>query len=145
MEFGINATANKNEITKLSIIDDPDAVGILTGGIQGGIGNNIQIQSVGHSANTFYTYEQVYNEDGSPIEGEYVDQNGDGIINGDDLVYGKDPTPDLYLGFYSNFRCKKWTVGFSLRAELGKYMYNNINSTRGVYANILVVDICKIL
>ena len=136
LEFGINATANKNEITKLSIIDDPDAVGILTGGIQGGIGNNIQIQSVGHSANTFYTYEQVYNEDGSPIEGEYVDQNGDGIINGDDLVYGKDPTPDLYLGFYSNFRCKKWTVGFSLRAELGKYMYNNINSTRGVYANI---------
>lgn len=112
MEFGINATANKNEITKLSIIDDPDAVGILTGGIQGGIGNNIQIQSVGHSANTFYTYEQVYNEDGSPIEGEYVDQNGDGIINGDDLVYGKDPTPDLYLGFYSNFRCKNGQLDF---------------------------------
>lgn len=136
LEFGINATANKNEITKLTLIEDPDAVGILTGGIQGGIGNNIQIQSVGHSANTFYTYEQLYDEDGNPIEGEYVDQNNDTIINGDDLVYGEDPTPDLYLGFYTSFRYKKWTAGFSLRGEFGKYMYNNINSTRGVFKNI---------
>lgn len=81
-------------------------------------------------------YEQVYDEDGNPIEGEYVDQNNDSIINADDLIQGKSPTPDFYAGFYTSFRYKKWSVGFSLRGEFGKYMYNNISSTRGVYQNI---------
>ena len=78
----------------------------------------------------------LYDEDGNPIEGEYVDQNNDSIINADDLIYGKNPTPDFYAGFYTSFRYKKWSVGFSLRGEFGKYMYNNIASTRGVYQNI---------
>ena len=136
LEFGINGTANRNEITKLTKVEDPNSPGILVGGIEGGIGNNIQIQSVGYAANTFYSYEQIYDEDGNPIEGEYVDQNNDSIINADDLIQGESPTPDFYAGFYSSFRYKKWSVGFSLRGEFGKYMYNNIASTRGIYQNI---------
>lgn len=136
LEFGINGTINKNEITNLTKVEDPNSPGILVGGIDGGIGNTIQIQSVGYASNTFYAYEQVYDEDGNPIEGEYVDRNNDSIINADDLIYGKNPTPDFYAGFYTSFRYKKWSVGFSLRGEFGKYMYNNIASTRGVYQNI---------
>ncbi len=136
LEFGINGTINKNEITNLTKVADPNSPGILVGGIDGGIGNKVQIQAVGYSANTFYLYEQVYDEDGNPIEGEYVDQNNDSIINADDLIQGKSPTPDFYAGFYTSFRYKKWSVGFSLRGEFGKYMYNNISSTRGVYQNI---------
>ncbi|MBK7444330.1 MAG: SusC/RagA family TonB-linked outer membrane protein [Bacteroidetes bacterium] len=136
LEFGINGTVNKNEITNLTKVADPNSPGILVGDIDGGIGNKVQIQAVGYSANTFYMYEQVYDEDGNPIEGEYVDQNNDSIINADDLIQGKSPTPDFYAGFYTSFRYKKWSVGFSLRGEFGKYMYNNISSTRGVYQNI---------
>ena len=136
LEFGINGTINKNEITNLTKVADPNSPGILVGDIDGGIGNKVQIQAVGYSANTFYLYEQVYDEDGNPIEGEYVDQNNDSIINADDLIQGKSPTPDFYAGFYTSFRYKKWSVGFSLRGEFGKYMYNNISSTRGVYQNI---------
>lgn len=136
LEFGINGSFNKNEITNLTKVQDTSSAGILVGGIQGGIGNTIQIQSVGHPSNTFFAYEQVYDENGNPIEGDYVDQNGDGIINADDLVWGKDPTPDFYTGFYASFSYKKWTAGFSLRGEFGKYMYNNVNSTRGIYQNI---------
>ncbi len=135
-EFGINGTANKNEITNLTKIADTSSVGILVGGISGGIGNTIQIQAVGQAANTFYSYQQNYDENGNPIEGSYVDQNGDSVINSNDLVFGENPNPDLYIGFYSNFRYKKWTAGFSLRGEFGKYVYNNINSTRGTYINI---------
>lgn len=136
LEFGVNGTVNKNEITNLTKVADPNSPGILVGDIDGGIGNKVQIQAVGYSANTFYMYEQVYDEDGNPIEGEYVDQNNDSIINADDLIQGKSPTPDFYAGFYTSFRYKKWSVGFSLRGEFGKYMYNNISSTRGVYQNI---------
>lgn len=136
LEFGINGTANKNKITNLTKIEDPNSPGILVGGIAGGIGNTIQIQSVGYATNTFYAYEQLYDENGNPIEGSYVDQNNDSIINADDLIFGDNPTPDFYAGFFASFRYKKWTAGMSLRGEFGNHIYNNIASTRGVYQNI---------
>lgn len=136
LEVGVNGTANRNEITNLTKVPDPNSPGILVGGIAGGIGNTIQIQSVGYAANTFYAYEQLYDENGNPIEGEYVDQNGDSTINADDLIWGENPTPDFYLGFNGAFRYKKWTAGMVIRGEFGKFMYNNINSTRGIYQNV---------
>lgn len=136
LEFGLNGTANKNEITKLTKVPDTSSVGILTGGIDGGIGNTIEIQSVGYPILTFYSFEQQYDESGNPIEGSYVDQNGDSVINSSDLIWGEDPTPDFYAGFNANFRYKKWTAGFSVRGEFGNYVYNNVHSTRGVFQNI---------
>jgi len=136
LEFGINGTANANEITKLTKVEDTTSVGIQVGGISGGIGNTIQIQSVGYPTFTYFAYQQEYDEGGNPIEGEYADQNGDNIINADDLIWGENPTPDFYMGFNGNFRYKKWTAGFSMRGEFGNYIYNNVNSTRGVFQNI---------
>ncbi len=136
LEIGVNGTANRNEITNLTKVEDPNSPGILVGGIAGGIGNTIQIQSVGYAANTFYAYEQEYDEDGNPIEGAYVDQNGDSIINADDLIWGENPVPDFFVGFNAAFRYKKWSVSTIMRGEFGKYMYNNINSTRGVFQNV---------
>lgn len=78
----------------------------------------------------------MYDENGNPIEGQYVDQNGDSIINPDDLVWGENPTPDFYAGFNANFRYKKWSAGFSMRGEFGNYIYNNVNSQRGVWQNV---------
>lgn len=136
LSFGINGTANKNEIIKLTLVEDTTSAGILTGGIDGGISNNIQIQTVGYATNTFFAYQQEYDESGNPIEGSYVDQNNDSIINSDDLIWGENPTPDFYAGFYANFRYKKWIAGFSMRGEFGNYIYNNVNSTRGIYQNV---------
>jgi len=137
LEFGGNATFNRNEITKLTVLDDPDDPGILVGGIAGGIGNTIQIHSVGFPVFTYYVYEQVYDESGNPIEGEYVDQNGDGVVNPDDLIrFDGNPAPNVFIGFYSNFNYKKWTAGFSLRGEFGQYVYNNVNSSLGNYFNV---------
>lgn len=136
LEFGINGTANRNEITNLTLVEDTSSAGILVGGIAGGIGNTIQIQSVGYASNTFFAYQQQYDENGNPIEGSYVDQNGDSIINADDLIWGENPTPDFYLGFSAAFKYKKWSVSTVLRGEFGKYMYNNINSTRGIFQNV---------
>ncbi|MBA3647107.1 MAG: SusC/RagA family TonB-linked outer membrane protein [Chitinophagales bacterium] len=144
-EIGGNATFNKNEITKLTKVKDSTDIGILVGGISGtGIGNTIQIQSVGYAINTFYVYRQKYNADGTPVipTGNaatdtlaFVDKNHDGKITPDDRFQLKNPEPKVYLGFYSNFNYKNWSAGIQLRAELGNYVYNNVNSTNGDSAN----------
>ena len=125
-----NVTYNKNEITKLTITDDPNYVGVIFGGIDGGTGNNIAIHRVGYPAGSFYVYEQVYNNEGKPLEGVYVDQNADGAINERDLIPYKNAAPDVYMGLSSQLSYKNWDFNFSLRANLGNYAYNNIQSNR---------------
>lgn len=125
-----NITYNQNKITKLTINDDPSYVGVRFGGIDGGTGNNIAIHSVNYPANSFYVYEQVYNEEGRPIEGVYVDQNADGAINEKDLIVYKNSAPAVFMGLSSQLSYKNWDFNFSLRANLGNYAYNNIQSNR---------------
>ena len=132
-EISTNISYNENEITKLTTVDDPDYEGVLTGGIAGGVGNTIQIHSVGHPLNSFYVYEQVYDEDGNPIEGVYVDQNDDGKINEDDLYRYQDPAPDINVGFSTRVNYKNWDFSMAARAEFGKYVYNNVSSTHSFY------------
>ena len=62
-ELGFNASYNKNKITRLTASDDPNYLGVYTGGISGGVGNQVQIHSVGYSSNSFFMYEQVYDAD----------------------------------------------------------------------------------
>jgi iron complex outermembrane receptor protein len=108
----------------------------LVGGISGGIGNNVQIHSVGHPVFSFFVYEQVYDDSGKPIQGEFVDRNGDDIINEKDRYIFEKPSPDLFAGFYTNFRYKKWSTGFNIRAEFDRYIYNNVNSNRGNFQSV---------
>lgn len=126
-EIGINLTHNKNKVTKLTNYDDPTYRGVETGGISGvGVGNNIQIHSVGHALNTFYVFEQVYDMNGKPIEGLYVDQNEDGEITNDDKYYAESPAPDVYMGFSSMINYKDLDFGFNARAAIGGQIYNNV-------------------
>ena len=125
-----NISYNKNEITKLTISDDPNYVGVRFGGIDGGTGNNIAIHSVNYPAGSFYVYEQVYNNEGAPLEGVYVDQNADGVINEKDLIVYKNAAPDFFMGLSSQLSYKNWDFNFSLRGNIGNYAYNNIQSNR---------------
>ena len=136
-DFGFNITYNKNEITKLTFTNDPTFPGNLTGGIAGGVGSTAQIQSVGYPKNSFYVYQQIYDKSGKPIESLFEDRNRDGVINVDDLYRYKSPDPKAFLGAYSNVNWKKWNAGFSLRANIGNYMYNNRFSNTGVQRNII--------
>jgi iron complex outermembrane receptor protein len=135
-EIGFNATYNKNEITKLTAIDDPNYLGVYTGGISGGVGNQVQIHSVGYPANSFFMYEQVYDADGNPIENLYVDRNNDGQITEEDKYHYKDPAADVWFGISSNIDYKKWTFSFSGRANFGNYVYDNVSSENAVYARL---------
>jgi iron complex outermembrane receptor protein len=136
-DFGFNITYNKNEITKLTFVNDPKFPGNLVGGIAGGVGSTIQIHSVGYPKSSFYVYQQVYDKAGKPIDGLFEDRNRDGQINVDDLYRFKSPDPKVFIGAYSTVSWKKWNAGFSLRANLGNYMYNNRFSNTGVKRNII--------
>ena len=135
-EVSFNATYNKNEITKLTAIDDPDYLGVATGGISGGVGNTVQMHSVGYPKNSYFVYEQVYDANGDPIEGMYVDRNGDGEITDDDRYHYKDPDADFYFGISSYLQYKNWNFSFAGRANFGNYMYNNVSSENGVYQRL---------
>lgn len=132
-EAGFNITYNKNKITNLTVVPkDATYRGIQTGGIAGGIGGGFsQIQQVGYSRNTFNLYQQVYDSKGNPVENVFVDVNGDGIINQDDLTKSKSAVPDLFMGFSSNLSYKRFSAGFVLRSSIGNYLYNNVNSNNG--------------
>lgn len=130
-QAGFNVTYNRDEITQLTSIDDPSYIGVQVGGIAGGEGNTVQIHSVGHPRSSFYVYEQVYGEDGRPIEGVFVDRSGDGSISSNDLYRHKSPSPDFTFGFSSRYEYMNWDASFSARASVGNYVYNNVASDIG--------------
>jgi iron complex outermembrane receptor protein len=135
LEFGANATYNRNEITQLNTLqNDEEDPGVLVGGIAGGVGNTIQIHTVGFPTFSFYVYEQLYDEDGTPLQGEYADLNGDGVITPDDRYRFKQPDAQVFAGFYGNVKYNQWNAGFTMRAEFGNYLYNNVNSNTANFA-----------
>lgn len=137
-EFGFNATRNNNKITKLTATDDPNFQGVLVGGIAGGVGSNIQVHSVGFPAFSFLVFEQVYDESGNPIEGLYVDRNGDGVISPDDQYRFKQAAPDYFFGITSNVSYKNFDFSFAGRANAGNYVYNNVQSNMAFFNRLFL-------
>lgn len=135
-ELNFNATYNVNEITKLTATDDPNYLGVLIGNISGGVGNTVQIHSVGYPANSFFVYEQVFDTEGNPIEGMFVDRDGDGEITDDDRYHYQDPAPDFYFGLASSLQYKNWSFTFSGRAQFGNWVYNNVDSENAVWERL---------
>ncbi len=136
-ELGVNAAYNYNEITKLTATEDTNYLGVTsTNFISGGVGNAVQISSVGYARDAYFVFEQVYDENGNPIEGMYVDRNGDGAITDDDKYHYKDPAPKVTLGITSNLMYKNWTFSFSGRANFGNYVYDNVNSENAVWERL---------
>ncbi len=136
-DVSLNATYNKNRITKLTISDDPNYAGARYGGISGGTGNTILIQSVGFQRGSYFVFKQVYDDAGKPIDGLFADLNRDGVVNERDLYQYKGNDPQLFFGASTNVTYKKWNAGFVLRANVGNYMYNNVASSSGTLRNFL--------
>ncbi|MEO7239590.1 MAG: SusC/RagA family TonB-linked outer membrane protein [Gemmatimonadales bacterium] len=127
---------------------------ILVGDVSGGVGTRIQVLAPGVPINSFYVFEHI-REGGKPIYRDvngdrvdgvpngtindqdlYVDQNGDGIINQGDLRPFHDPAPKWILGHSSYLAKGKFDFGFTFRAYLGNYMYNNVASSNGDYREL---------
>ena len=134
-----NVSYNKNEITKLTFNDDPSYKGVIHGDIDGATGYKIQINAVNHPYNSFYVFEQMFDTDGKPIEGAYVDQNGDNKIDEEDLIAYKKSAPDVYMGLSNQISYKNWDLSFAVRASFGNYVYNNVQSNREAWDRQLCI------
>ena len=135
-DLGFNVAANRNEITRLTASEDPNYLGVLEGGIAGGVGNQIQIHSVGHPSYSFFVYEQVYDEAGNPIEGLYADRNGDGIINARDQYHKENPAPQVSIGINTSVDFNRFSLSTALRSNIGNYVYNNVLADAANYSKI---------
>jgi iron complex outermembrane receptor protein len=141
------ASHNTNELVTIN----PFAVGsqqVLTGLVAGGVGTYIQVLQPGVPVNSFYVYEHKRDTDGSPLYADvngdntineqdlYVDQNGDNVIDQDDRRPFHDPAPKWILGHSSYLTYGKFDLSFTLRAYTGNYVYNNVASNLGTYAEV---------
>jgi TonB-linked SusC/RagA family outer membrane protein len=127
LNLGFNVTYNQNKITKLLITDDPSYIGVLEGGDS--FTGPLQVTRVGYPAHSFFMNQQVYDTNGNPIEGLYVDLSGlAGTVNGNnaDKYIFKNPAPDFLLGFSARYNYKNFDISASSRANIGNYVYNQV-------------------
>jgi TonB-linked SusC/RagA family outer membrane protein len=121
-----NAAHNSNELTSIN----PTAGGaqkILVGGIAGGVGTTIEVLQPGEPINSFYVYRQTYDGNGKPVQGKYSDSLPEPF---------HDPAPKWILGHTSSFTYDRFDAGFTLRAWLGNFVYNNVASNLGTYSEV---------
>ena len=126
LNIGFNVSYNKNEITKLLLNDDPDYIGILYGSAFTGTN---QVTRVGYAAYSFFVNQQVYDANGNPIEGLYVDLSGDGgVVSGDnaDKYIYHNPVADVLFGLSAHFNYKDFDFSASSRTSIGNYVYNAV-------------------
>lgn len=139
-DVSYNIAWNHNEITEL--VGGGDGYYTFTGDkISRGNNTKIQANTVGESANAFFVYQQVYDEQGKPIEGMYVDRDGNGRIDDGDRYFYKKPSADVIMGLTTKFLYKNWDLSMAFRASLGNYVYYDFLSSRamvsqgGLYTN----------
>lgn len=118
-----NLTYNRNRITNLNGISDTGDP-VTTGDNIDNV-NKVLAYQTGYAANSFYVYEQMYDKNGKPIEGAVVDRNGDGVISNADKYLYKQVAAPVTMGFSTRVEWKNFDLGFSLRANLGNYVFNN--------------------
>ena len=118
-----NVTYNQNIITDLNGVSDTGDP-VPTGDNIDSV-NKVLAYQTGYAANSFYVYEQMYDKNGKPIEGAVVDRNGDGVISEADKYLYKQVAAPVTMGFSTRVEWKNFDLGFSLRASLGNYVFNN--------------------
>ena len=138
-DVNFNAAYNTNELTRINPFGGGER--ILVGGISGGIGSNIQVLQPGSPVNSFFVYQHRRDANGRPISAEndidmYVDQNADGVINQNDRVATESPAPDWILGHTSSLGYGAFDLSFTLSAQLGNHVYNNLASSQGYYGRL---------
>ena len=122
-----NAAHNTNQLTSINPVGG--AQKILTGGIAGGVGTTIEVLQPGKPINSFYVYKQTYDASGKAVDGKCA--CADSLLNP-----FHDPAPKWILGHTSLLTYGRWDAAFTLRAWLGNYVYNNVASNLGSYAEL---------
>lgn len=122
LNFNYNVSYNHLELTSLFTDNLP----------QGSLGDGLsaQIHKVGLAPYSYWVYQQIYDGNGRPIEGAYVDRDGNGVINSSDKYNAHKPQADVTMGFLTNASYKNWDFSMAWRASLGNYVYDQVSANR---------------
>ena len=138
MHLGFNATFQSSEFTRLNVTED-DNYYLETGTISKGTGGYLSRQMVGYAPYTYYTYKQKYDSSGHPVQNEFEDLDGDGVITeGDRYMTGKSPAPKFYYGVNLKLSWKDWDFGLNGHGAAGNWVFNDFasaNSTASLDLN----------
>ena len=127
-DLGLNVTYNRNKIISLTTGEGSNYY-VETGGISSGTGNTIQRHQEGYAANTFWVYETYVNDEGYyeiVNQDNNEDNNGNPIIDENDLIPYKNPMAPVTLGLQSKMQFHGFDLSFSLRSNIGNYVYNDV-------------------
>ncbi|HEY4788154.1 MAG TPA: TonB-dependent receptor [Bacteroidales bacterium] len=127
LNIGFNLTYNQNKITKLSLSNDPSFT-IQEANVDLSSGY-LEVNKVGSPAHSFFMNKQVYDAQGNPIEGVYVDLSGEGgalYQTTKDRYIDHNPMPDYTMGISARFNWKNLDISASGRSSLGNYAYNQV-------------------
>ena len=123
LNFNYNLSYNKVEIKELELN------GIDKGGV--GLGGFVQTFREGYTPYAYWVYQQVYDANGKPIQGAYIDRNNDGQITTADKYNYKKPQADVTMGLMTNATIgKNWDFSMAWRASFGNYVYDQISADR---------------
>jgi iron complex outermembrane receptor protein len=138
VQMGFNGTFQRTEFTKLNPTED-DNYYIEVGNISKGTGGYLSRQMVGYAPYTYYTYRQKYDNEGRPLQNEFVDMDGDGVITeGDRYMTGKSPSPKFFYGMNVKVTYRNWDFGLNGHGAAGTWVFNDFasaNSTASLDLN----------
>ena len=144
-DIGFNFTYNDNKIEKLNAPTEGDEeFYVRTGSISSGTGNTIQRHQEGYAASTFFVYRTAYDENGVL---NIIDYDGDNRITEGDLQPFHSPMAKFMLGFQTKWEFYNFDLGFTLRANFGNFVYNDVRANKtyggatpyreGAYSNLM--------
>ena len=138
MHMGLNMTFQNSKFTKLNVTED-DGYYVETGTISKGTGGYLCRQMVGYAPYTYYTYKQKYGADGRPLQNQFEDLSGDGVITeADRYMTGKSPSPTFYYGVNVKLSWRDWDFGMNGHGAAGNWVFNDFasaNSTASLDLN----------
>ncbi|WP_396603006.1 SusC/RagA family TonB-linked outer membrane protein [Algibacter sp. R77976] len=138
LSFNGNLSYNITEVTDL---DGAEQITVNSDGtrLAIGTGNFLLRHALGEQANSAWVHKQVYDTDGNPILGSFVDLNDDGRITEADRYY-RAIQPNWTFGFGFNMNYKNWDLSASFRGQLDGEIYNSRKLTHGAIDNALSLD-----
>ena len=138
VQVGFNGAFQNTVFTKLNPTGDSGYY-IETGNISKGTGGYLSRQMVGYAPYTYYTYKQKYYPDGNPIQNEFVDRDGNGVITENDrYMTGKSPAPKFFYGINLKVSYRDWDFGMNGHGAAGTWVFNDFasaNSTASLDLN----------
>ncbi len=127
--IGYNYTEVKDFESQSFITASESSTGVETGTF-------LAVHQIGQQAYSAWVFQQVYDLNGNPIQGAYVDRNGDGQINDNDR-YFKALRPNWTFGFGFTYNYKNWDFSSTFRGQYGGQVYNKNKVAMGYLASAI--------